>query len=48
MKLRTLSAALMTAGLGFIMQPTFAQGISDDVIRIGIISRKNVWILIKR
>ena len=38
MKLRTLSAALMTAGLGFIMQPTFAQGISDDVIRIGIIS----------
>ena len=38
MKLRTLSAALMTAGLGFIMQPTFAQGISDEVIRIGIIS----------
>ncbi len=38
MKLRTLSAALMTAGLGMVMQPALSQGISDDVIRIGIIS----------
>ena len=37
MKLRTLSAALMTLGLGVAAIPAQA-AISDDVIRIGIIS----------
>jgi branched-chain amino acid transport system substrate-binding protein len=37
MKLRTLSAAFALAGLGFAM-PGQAAGISDDVIRIGLIT----------
>ncbi|MDS1140924.1 ABC transporter substrate-binding protein [Pusillimonas sp. SM2304] len=37
MKLRTLSAALAVAGLGFAL-PGQAAGISDDVIRIGMIT----------
>lgn len=37
MKLRTLTAAMALAGLG-LSAPTFAAGISDDVIRIGFIT----------
>src|SRR5690606_20955409 len=39
MKLHTLTAALAIAGLGFAALPTAqAQGISNDVIRIGFIT----------
>ena len=37
MKLHTITAALAAAGLGFAGAPAHAQGISDDVIRIGVI-----------
>ena len=37
MKLRTISAALAVAGLGFAL-PGQAAGVSDDVIRIGLIT----------
>lgn len=38
MKLHTITAALAMAGLGFAGAPAQAQGISDDVIRIGFIT----------
>ncbi|QGE31819.1 ABC transporter substrate-binding protein [Bordetella holmesii] len=38
MKLRTITAALALAGLGVAGLPAQAQGISDDVIRIGFIT----------
>ena len=38
MKLHTITAALALAGLGFAGLPAQAQGISDDVIRIGFIT----------
>jgi len=38
MKLHTITAALAMAGLGFAAAPAAAQGISDDVIRIGFIT----------
>ncbi len=38
MKLHTITAALAMAGLGFAGAPAHAQGISDDVIRIGFIT----------
>jgi len=38
MKLHTITAALAVAGLGFAGLPAQAQGISDDVIRIGFIT----------
>ncbi|MEI2417242.1 ABC transporter substrate-binding protein [Orrella sp. JC864] len=38
MKLRILAAALTLGGLGATAVPALAQGISDDVIRIGFIS----------
>ncbi len=38
MKLHTITAALAMAGLGFAGAPALAQGISDDVIRIGFIT----------
>lgn len=38
MKQHTITAALTMAGLGFAWAPAQAQGISDDVIRIGFIT----------
>ncbi|MCJ9710636.1 ABC transporter substrate-binding protein, partial [Bordetella hinzii] len=38
MKLHTITAALAFAGLGITGLPAQAQGISDDVIRIGFIT----------
>lgn len=38
MKLHTITAALAMAGLGFAGATAQAQGISDDVIRIGFIT----------
>lgn len=38
MKLHTITAALAMAGLGFAGATAHAQGISDDVIRIGFIT----------
>jgi len=38
MKLHTITAALAVAGLGFAGLPAQAQGISDDVIRVGFIT----------